>query len=38
MRQHNGGLWRERQHLRDPGWVEFSPPLGVNDINWPTIF
>lgn len=32
-----GRLQRERQHLRDPGQVEFSPPLGVNDISWPSI-
>lgn len=29
-----GGLWRERQHLRDSGQVEFSRPLGVNYKNW----
>lgn len=31
------GLWRERQHLRDSGQVEFSPSLGDNYASWPNI-
>lgn len=32
-----GGLWRERQHLRHSGQVEFSSPLRVNYTSWPDI-
>lgn len=32
-----GSLWRERQHLRDSGQVEFSPSLGDNYASWPNM-